>query len=271
MTMPDDGYRIDRGLLDAAEVERLRAHYDAIHAAGPVPGYFKPQLIGDALARYPRMHHPHRWDDASKRLALDRRLLAAATGLLGEEALLAQSMYYFKPPGGRGQAMHQDGYYLRSHPATCLAAWIAIDAADAENGGLYLVPGTQDLPIQCPRPANPAVSFAPEEVPIPPGLTAVAPRLAPGDVLWFNGRLLHGSDANRSAGRFRRSLILHYVGCSTATIAGHYLPLVDADGADLEVATTTEGGPCGPLEQVALAEAWAQLHRSGDAAFLYAG
>jgi hypothetical protein len=269
--MPDPGFRIDRGLLGPAEVASLRAHYDAIHAAGPVPGYFKPAASGDPLARYPRMHHPHRWDARTREVLLDRRLWSAAAALLGEEPCAAQSMYYFKPPGGRGQAMHQDAYYLRSRPGTCLAAWIAIDAADAGNGGLSLVPGTQDLALQCPQPADPAVSFSPEEVPVPPGHAVISPRLEPGDVLWFNGLLLHGSDASRSADRFRRSLILHYVGAGTVAIADHYLPLLTGDGAERRIPVAADGGPCGPREQGLLDQAWAQARSRGDAAVLYAG
>ena len=41
--------------------------------------------------------------------------------LLGRAPLLAQTMYYFKPPGGKGQGMHQDNFYLLAAPATCIA------------------------------------------------------------------------------------------------------------------------------------------------------
>jgi hypothetical protein len=32
-------------------------------------------------------------------------------------------MIYFKAAGARGQALHQDQYYLRVNPGTCCAAW----------------------------------------------------------------------------------------------------------------------------------------------------
>jgi len=35
--------------------------------------------------------------------------------LFGKPALGAQTMYYFKPPGRRGQGMHQDNFYLLSN------------------------------------------------------------------------------------------------------------------------------------------------------------
>ena len=40
--------------------------------------------------------------------------------LLGREPYAAQTMFYFKPPGARGQALHQDQTPLRVQPGTCL-------------------------------------------------------------------------------------------------------------------------------------------------------
>ena len=53
------------------------------------------------------------------------------TGLLGNEPYAAQTMVYFKPAGSRGQALHQDNYYLRVHPGTCMAAWMWFGASGA--------------------------------------------------------------------------------------------------------------------------------------------
>ena len=48
------------------------------------------------------------------------------TQLLGVEPLAVQTMLYFKPAGARGQALHQDNFYLRVQPGTCMAAWLAL-------------------------------------------------------------------------------------------------------------------------------------------------
>jgi len=55
------------------------------------------------------------------------RLLAA---FFGCEALACQSMLYFKPPGARGQVLHQDNFYLHARRGTCVAAWLALDRSD---------------------------------------------------------------------------------------------------------------------------------------------
>src|SRR5688500_14469498 len=103
-----DGYLVLRGFLSRPEAAEWRDHFMEMHAAGPVEGYFNPQPVeetdGDMLKAYPRMLMPHRWDKTSKAYLLDARLEPILHDLLGEEPLAAQSMFYFKPPGARGQA-----------------------------------------------------------------------------------------------------------------------------------------------------------------------
>jgi ectoine hydroxylase-related dioxygenase (phytanoyl-CoA dioxygenase family) len=70
------------------------------------------------------------------------------------DVLAANCMFYYKPPGSRGQAMHQDNFYLLVEPQTCVAAWTAINDADPENGGMYLVGDTAEEEISCPEEAN---------------------------------------------------------------------------------------------------------------------
>ncbi len=60
------------------------------------------------------------------------------TALLGAEPYAVQTMFYFKPAGARGQALHQDQYYLRAQLGTCMAAWMAVDDCDEENGAPVL-------------------------------------------------------------------------------------------------------------------------------------
>ena len=80
----------------------------------------------DPLATYPRIMQPHRWDETSLQWLIDLRLNDWLTNLLGQEPYAVQTMFYFKPPGARGQALHQDQFYLRVDPGTCVAAWMAV-------------------------------------------------------------------------------------------------------------------------------------------------
>jgi len=126
------GYVVVRGLFSPDEAAYYRAHYMTLRRRGSYPG----DLAGadatstDPLKRYPRMIHMHRWDDVTLRWLLDDRLNRWLTGLLGREPYAVQTMLYFKPPGARGQALHQDNFYLRARPGTCIAAWMALDQCD---------------------------------------------------------------------------------------------------------------------------------------------
>lgn len=245
----EEGYTILRGLFTPAEIERLRGEFMDLHAAGrAIPGHFEPatgaEAAADPLRRYPRVMHPHEVSELALRYLLDARLEAVLRRLLGEEVLAAQSMFYFKPPGARGQALHQDNFYLRVEPGTCVAAWIACDVIDRANGGLEVVPGTHRMDLFCPEEADPGLSFAREYVPPPPGLSPVPVQMEPGDVLFFNGSLVHGSQPNRTTDRFRRSYICHYVGRSADQIGTHYRTLT-MDGQRVRLPESQGAGPCG--------------------------
>ncbi len=240
----EDGFTIVRGLFGRDEIDRLCTHFTEVHAAGPVPGHFQPRASKDPLAAYPRVMHPHEISEPSRRVLLDARLRSVLEILLGEEVLAAQSMFYFKPPGARGQALHQDNFYLRVEPGTCVAAWVACDVIDRDNGGLEVVPGTHLMDLFCPELADSEVSFAREYVPPPPGLTTVPVDMEPGDVLFFNGSLVHGSQPNGTADRFRRSFIGHYVGRSARRIGTHYRTLT-MDGERVPLPESEGAGPCG--------------------------
>lgn len=249
------GYLVVPGLISAPEVKDLIETFMGIHAGGPVADYFKPVPLaesgGDILKAYPRIMHPHRFNEVARRYLLDARLAAILQDLFGEEPLAAQSMLYFKPPGARGQALHQDNFYLRVEPGTCIAAWIPLDAADPENGGLKVAPGSHRMDIVCPEEADPEQSFTRDYVPLPPDLEAVPLTLNPGDVLFFNGSLVHGSEPNRSPERFRRAFICHYIGRSAERMSTWYRPILTMQGEEVAIEANTGGGPCGTEEPTA--------------------
>lgn len=240
------GYTVVPALLDAAEVDEIRDEFMEIGRGGPIAGHFAPTYDNpdDPLATLPRVMQPHRFNDVARKYLLDKRFRVILEQLFGEEPLAAQSMFYYKPPGARGQALHQDNFYLRVEPGTCIAAWVAIDVIGRDNGGLEVVPGTHAMDIFCPDEADPDVSFTRDYVPPPPGLAPVPVDMSPGDVLFFNGSLVHGSGPNTTTDRFRRSFIAHYLGRSSEKISTWYHVLT-MDGDDVDIAPATGGGPCG--------------------------
>jgi phytanoyl-CoA hydroxylase len=57
--------------------------------------------------------------------------------------------------------------------------------------------------------------------------------------------VIHGSYPNRSADRFRRALIGHYVAGEAERVAQYYHPVLRMDGTPVELAVSEGGGPCG--------------------------
>jgi phytanoyl-CoA hydroxylase len=241
------GYTLVRGSFGVEEVERLREHYMALRKRGSYPG----DVVGvqansrDPLRRYPRMAQMHRWDDASLQWMIDSRLDEVMTALLGRSPYAVQTMIYFKPPGSRGQALHQDNFYLKAEPGTCVAAWMALDKVDQANGCLEVVPGSHRWPILCTEKADTAVSFTDVTVPLPDAAAAVPVEMEPGDVLFFHGALVHGSAPNVTTDRFRRALIGHYIEGEAEQVAEYYHPVLRMDGTPLELEVAEGGGACG--------------------------
>ncbi|HLL89386.1 MAG TPA: phytanoyl-CoA dioxygenase family protein [Tepidisphaeraceae bacterium] len=253
-----DGFVAIRGVFSAAEIASVRDTFMAMNANGPVEGLSEFRRPGsdaytstDPLAFYPRMMHPHLHPDkpvgpVAKRYMMDERLHRILFDLMeGVEPLAVQSMFYFKPPGARGQDLHQDDFYLRTKPGNCMAAWVAVDDADEENGGMVCVPGTADYDVVCPEKSDPTKFFTTEHVEPPPGTAPVPVRLEAGDVLFFNGRVIHGSYPNTSRDRFRRSLICHYVPENSTELSHWYRFPTRFDGKVVEIAEAVGGGPCG--------------------------
>lgn len=249
----EEGFLIVKGLFEAEQLGEIERTFEEISHL-TIPGHFMPDLsaaASDPLKRYPRVMHPHRFNETAKSYMLHKPVLDVLRDLYGEEPIAAQSMFYYKPPGSRGQALHQDNFYLRVEPGNCIAAWTAVDAADEENGGLLVVPKTNGYDIVCPDKADENESFTTHYVKPPKDRKAVPAVMDKGDVLFFNGNLIHGSYRNKTKDRFRRAFICHYANASAASIAAHYRPLFRADGSEVMLDANPDGGPCGVLNDSA--------------------
>jgi phytanoyl-CoA hydroxylase len=244
-----DGYCVVSGLFREAEIQEIQDFFEEYKHNGEKvydsgKGYEETDITKTQL----RAMQPHRYSARAVEWFLNPNVATVLEKLLGKPALGAQTMYYFKPPGGKGQGMHQDNFYLLSKPATCIAAWTAIDTADLENGCLWVVPGSQKGDILCPdsepeRWMNYGDShiskFPREQKPVP----VIVQR---GETMFFGGNLIHGSGPNRTKDRYRRTFIGHYIDEASEQVAQYYHPLLNMRGEVVsDVAIPVGGGPCG--------------------------
>ena len=110
---------------------------------------------------------------------------------------------------------------------------------------MQVVPGTHNLPILCTVTADTSQSFTDVTVPLAEGMRPVPVVMKAGDVLFFNGSVIHGSFPNTSKDRFRRSLIGHYITGNAQQVASYYHPIVRMDGSPVDLDVAPGGGPCG--------------------------
>jgi phytanoyl-CoA hydroxylase len=264
-TFDQNGFVVVPSLFNRDEVDFYIDHYmrmnaRSVAAHGAVahslmadgvrdPGDWRKYDLTDAtldpLSRFPRMLQMHRKDPISLNWLLDPRINQVLTGLLEREPYAVQTMIYFKPPKARGQALHQDNYYLRVQPGTCIAAWMALDDCDVENGCLQAVPGSHTWDVLCTVKADTQTSFTDVTVPIPEGTPIEPISMKAGDVLFFNGQLVHGSFPNTSSNRFRRSLIGHYIEGDSQKVASWNMPTLRMDGSEVFLGESGKGTACG--------------------------
>jgi phytanoyl-CoA hydroxylase len=166
--------------------------------------------------------------------------------IIGPDVLALQTMLFLKGPGRPGQGWHQDSYYIPTHPDTLCGAWIAIDDCDEQNGAMWFAKGSGNEPVYPPCPDAGYgfgdklvkdiryVKGVSDEDDSKNSLSAVAAKYdhilaaaSAGDVVFFNGHVLHRSKKNWSPNRFRRSFVGHYCNARSFTQWG-----ADVDAAD---------------------------------------
>jgi ectoine hydroxylase-related dioxygenase (phytanoyl-CoA dioxygenase family) len=171
----------------------------------------------------------HRQLKLHERYMLHPRVLDVLEVIIGPDVLALQTMLFLKGPGKPGQGWHQDSYYIPTHPDTLCGAWIAIDDCDEQNGAMWFAKGSGVEPVYPPCPevgygfgdklvgdiryikgasvtdnANNSLSTVVDKY------DQVLVSARAGDVVFFNGHVLHRSKRNWSTDRFRRSFVSHY-------------------------------------------------------------
>jgi len=144
-------------------------------------------------------------DDAS-----NAGLIALVRSLWPGEPLAVSTLYFPKPPGGRGMALHAD-HRLSPHRAARVW-WDALSRSmmrieKTERCSVVRGSPPDDQP-GAGAPFRPTSSSSPRSLLQPPESELVLAEMHAGDVLLFHGGTLHSSMPNRTTDRWRRAFHL---------------------------------------------------------------
>ncbi len=219
------GYLCFRGVLPADLVTAGRDELVAMaHAADPDCGavfyeaVLRERLTGDTadavaaldpdtragyvrkFASYVGQHPP------LAALAAYGPLMGWVEALVGGAAQLFQDMALVKPPRGREKPWHQDHAYFNYPLETpIVGVWIPFHPVDAVNGCMFVVPGSHR---DGPRPHYQRRDWQLCDRDML-GQAAHTLPMAPGDLLLFDGKLVHGTPTN-STDEMRWAVQFHY-------------------------------------------------------------
>lgn len=225
----DNGYVVMRGLLGRDVCAQMRSAFE--QEVKPFSGYIYRQAsanpekhrftdagtmlnsILNPVSVNPRFFPLFR-QKATQILASDA-LFEATECLLGEQAGLAQSMYF---EGNPATWAHQDCYYLDSaDQGRLVGAWIALEDIDAKAGRFYVYPeshkidtlrNAQEMEIAYhhDRYKQHVLDLIESK-----GLKKKVPALQAGDVLFWNSRTIHGAEEAKDHRYSRNSLTAHLI------------------------------------------------------------
>jgi phytanoyl-CoA hydroxylase len=212
-----NGYIQIPELVDRELMDRFNRHVWSLRA-DPDPAAWviarnEDGSVDESKRFSTRLFNPHLNDEFALQMMKLPTIASVLRVLLGKPAVGVQSMYFYKTPGTKGQARHQDYFYIKNEANTLTACWLAMEDADEENGCLWVVPGTNRGPLlrhgavrnkeEHEEWTHEAEGLrAPKDIPVP---------MKAGDALFFHNLLVHSSTLNRAAGRSRRAYVCHYI------------------------------------------------------------
>jgi phytanoyl-CoA hydroxylase len=229
----EEGYVVLERHFDSDQIARFKAHIDELWEARAgcplvIDGY-EDYLGGskaertffahahDGMRNFPyKLNDTHLIDPLIREFALDPRLVASLTQLLGSTPLVCNTLLFER---SSQQTAHFDTFYMPSPtPNKMAAAWIAFDPVTDTNGPLVYYPKSHL--IKPFRFSNGGITALEGEaadaerciarIISEHGLEKVEFYPRPGDVLIWHAQLLHGGGSILNMHETRTSLVTHY-------------------------------------------------------------
>ncbi|MDF2718302.1 MAG: phytanoyl-CoA dioxygenase family protein [Paenibacillus sp.] len=226
----EQGYVIVESVLQQPEINSALQEIDDViqgRMAGPKVQRIKPE--GELTTPEQRefatwkIYNYVDYAPALRNIAYHEGVLATVRKLLGDEPKLIDEQGLLKPPYVGGEKpWHQDmAYGGLFYKKQIVLVWIALDAAELDNGCMHLIPRSH-LAGGAPHYAIRDWQICDHQVNVEQDVAAV---IAPGGALFFSGLLWHGTPSNFSAKR-RRALQLRYAPASSALMSKEQFQLM---------------------------------------------
>jgi hypothetical protein len=203
----ENGYFLKKGLVSPEDIARIQEETVDIHnrmAAQPADGIGISWEVYDSEDHPPRIKqlmHSELVSPTLNRLLRSDEVLDTLEVFMGENISLYHSKLLPKA-GGDGTAIpwHQDYAYWKNdnNKPVMINCQLAINEANLENGCIQFVPGSHNWGLQEHERKHQTFGvFLPGHY--QEREDAVAVEMAPGDAVFFNALIIHGSAPNNSA------------------------------------------------------------------------
>ena len=196
-----DGFFILRNYLNEAETAEI-GHNIERYVTAVMPQIPSDQayyeIKGDPQTIM-RLSHMHQHDGYFQELLMSDSFYGLAAHLM--DGAKEPNLQWFNKPARVGKVTppHQDGFYFMLEPNEAITLWLAVDAADEENGCIRYVPGSHRRGMR-PHQRSDVLGFS-------QGITdfgdadcdrEMAMIVQPGDLIAHHSMIIHRADANPS-------------------------------------------------------------------------
>ena len=209
----ENGYIILRQVFSTTECQDFVGHMEDLEN-----GKKDLEQFGQQSTYGFRTFNQHLYDPWALNFLIHPRLAKPLADCMGDEAEAIQTMHFYQ---GSEHPRHQDQYYLPD----CMSAWIAMVDVTDKNGPLCVQPGSHRGRLITKRDVSMEFSSgetyedqqanryfpAVEKVFMENGVKEIELQANQGDVVLFNGRLIHGGAKVKEPGSPRHALACHYI------------------------------------------------------------
>ncbi|XP_063834097.1 phytanoyl-CoA dioxygenase, peroxisomal-like [Ostrinia nubilalis] len=225
----DNGYLVIRQFYDTAACENLRKRFLQVVNKEVKRG--RMAVIEDLELKkktnipeeYVNKLNSLSYDSEFQKHTEDARMVDVLSQLLTKDTVIMNSMLINKPPGTPWHPPHQDVYHIPLRPVDkILTTWTAVDEATQDNGCLFVIPGSHKANIIYEEHILPgfvnSLFFSIKDLDLlAPMNKWVALPMRPGDTVFINSLLIHGSFPNTTK-KYRKAITNVYASAECAYV-----------------------------------------------------